>query len=413
MEAKIRALQGPTPAFVIKLQRLPLEIVHQILDCLPLFKVLNLLAHKTPYAEKCVLTHRYLGLVFKSPPDIASVIDYFLLFRDIRIFHRQTLKDNYLIALNYSMSGYEGPSNYDIIEPLIDEMISDIRGHLRLELPDIDLIRSSTDFPAPLDSSFNNLLNRWFWITDAKEKMNITKANQWNKAADLLEAYPAMLKKPLDPSQDGPRPNTAHIANRFRGNAKRCLRDRKLVHPRHRPQARWFPCVAGVDLIELVPYDRYLWVFLDTLKKHPPVGIMDDLSASLQSISLSLTEVMGTNPMPEGATGQMHGENYRYPPDTADNIRIAMDGLFYVYTGSTLLIVPRIHWPAAMEPDFDNYVQNPRFFIDPKPHPATLPAEFHRCPVRECKPHDDREYKWLEAFLKALSWMQKEFGSSA
>jgi hypothetical protein len=122
---------------------------------------------------------------------------------------------------------------------------------------------------------------------------------------------------------------------------------------------------------------------------------------------------MGTNPMPEGATGQMQGENYRYPPDTADNIRIAMDGLFYVYTGSTLLIVPRIHWPAAMEPDFDNYVQNPRFFIDPKPHPANLPAEFHRCPVRECKPHDDREYKWLEAFLKAVSWMQKEFGSSA
>jgi hypothetical protein len=30
--------------------------------------------------------------------------------------------------------------------------------------------------------------------------------------------------------------------------------------------------------------------------------------------------------------------------------------------------------------------------------------------VKKWKPHDEREYHWLEAFLKVVTWMEEEFG---
>ncbi|KAE9381199.1 hypothetical protein N431DRAFT_424790 [Stipitochalara longipes BDJ] len=412
MDAKLRAMQGPTPAFVMKLQRLPPEIVHQILDCLPLYKVLNLLAHRTPYAAKCVLTHPRLKEAFRSLWDINRILDCFILFRDIRIFCRQSLKDIFVLSLNYSMIGYDNVSNSNLMNVLIDKMIDDIRDHLRLELHDIDLLRSSTDYPPPLDVTFENLLNRWLWIKRAKERMNAAKADQWTKAADLLTAFPTLLKKTRDPSQGEPRINIAHITNRFRGNAKRCLNDRRLVHRRNKP------CVPGVDLIELVPYDRYLWLFVNTIQKYPPANDTDALTASFHRLTLNLSEAMGTTLIQEGTTSQVQGESHfypSYPTDIISSIQTAMDGLFYVYTGSTMLVIPRFRWLTAKGPNFDDNdnVEAPRFFINPKPHRPNLPEDFHRCPVKKQKPFDDREYQWLEAFAKVVTWMQKEFGSGA
>ena len=39
---------------------------------------------KTPYAEYCVLIHKYLGKLFRSAADKTSVIDYFILLYDMR-----------------------------------------------------------------------------------------------------------------------------------------------------------------------------------------------------------------------------------------------------------------------------------------------------------------------------------------
>jgi hypothetical protein len=409
MDAKLRAMQGPTPAFVTKLQRLPPEIVHQILDCLPLYKVLNLLAHRTPYVANCVLTHPQLKEVFQSLWGITQVLDCFVLFRDIRNFCRQPLNHIPVLTLHYSREARMSVPYSDLRDKLIDDMIDDIRDHLRLELHDIDLLRSSTGYPPPLDITFENHVNRWLWIKRAKERMNASKAAQWNKAADLLTSYPTLLKKTHDPSQGEPRRNTAHITNRFRGNAKRCLNDRRLVHPRNRP------CVLGVDLIELVPYDRYLRLFLNTLPKHPPANDVDTLTSSFCNVNINLIEAFGTSSRNNGTTNQVQGESYNYPPNIASSLQTAMDGLFYVYTGSTELVIPRFRWIAARGPDFDDggKVEVPKFCIDSKPHRWSLSEEFHRCPVKKRKPFDEREYRWLEAFAEVVAWMQEEFGSEA
>jgi len=408
MEAKIRAMQGPTPALVTKLQRLPPEIVHQILDCLSLYKLLNLLAHRTPYAAKCVLTHPQLKEVFRSMWDISRVLDCFVLFRDIRLFCRQSVKEVYPLSLNYSMLQYGNNSRDDLVDTVIDKMTDDVRDHLRLELHDIDLLRSSTDYPAPLDVTFESLLNRWLWIKRAKKRMNEAKADQWNKAADLLTSYPILLKKTHDPSQAGPRKNIAHITGRFRGNAKRCLNDIRLEHARDRP------CVPRVDLIELVPYDRYLWYFLKMLQKHPPANDVDALAASLHNVTLSLNEAMAPSTIERRRLSQVQGESYDYPPTIITSLQVAMDGFFYIHTGSSLLVLPRVRWVTPKEPfHADDVVEVPQMFVDPRPHRLRLPEEFHRCPVRKQMPFDEREYQWLEAFAIVVTWMQEGFGADS
>ena len=423
MEVSISSLQGTAPALVTNLPRLPPEIVHQVIDNLPLFKVLHLLSHKTPYAERCVRTHRHLGKLFQSPSDVASVIDYFILLRDIRQFTHRWLKEpvntfngqnlvyahahyNNIMSWNYSIAGSSAQFPIDVLR---DFLIASIRDHLRLDTLDLDLLRpyASTDYPGSpimLNSSCEDLLIRWLWIKEAKKRLNAVKAGQLDRVTDLIMAYPGkvMLKKPLDPSQEGPRPNVLHIANTFRSNAKRMLRDSKFVHSP--PNCR---CTQGVDLIELVPYDQYLWLFLETLEKHPPADDIEGVAAALQRVTL--TEAMGTSSLPDRNIGEAQTEKYRYPDDITANITLVVDGLFYVYTGSQL-IVPRIQFLAAMKPYSVNNVKNPRFFIESKPHSAHLPENIHRCLVRKRKPYDEREYEWLEAFLKVVTWMEKQFG---
>lgn len=112
-----KALQDPTPAFVIKLQWLLPEIVHQILDQLPLFKALNLLGHKASCIKKFVISHCHLGNLFQSLADVASVLDHFLLLRDVRVWFHSSLRDNYWDSITlWSDRGYNSVSLICIIK---------------------------------------------------------------------------------------------------------------------------------------------------------------------------------------------------------------------------------------------------------------------------------------------------------
>jgi hypothetical protein len=48
--------------------------------------------------------------------------------------------------------------------------------------------------------------------------------------------------------------------------------------------------------------------------------------------------------------------------------------------------------------------------VDSEPHAWDLPKALHRCENSRIAPYDDREYDWLEAFLKVVTWMEDEFG---
>ena len=79
-----------------------------------------------------------------------------------------------------------------------------------------------------------------------------------------------------------------------------------------------------------------------------------------------------------------------------------MDGLHYIYSGSPMLAIPPIQCPAG---------QKLRFHVETKAHPAALPTSKHLFPVGKRKPHDERGYASLQAFLKEVVYMEAEFGA--
>lgn len=163
--------------------------------------------------------------------------------------------------------GYNTQSS-NILERIRTELRTLILNNLNLSLADEQLLLSysSEPFPDLWRDNIEALKTRWNWIKRSKLALNLAKALQIDKVANIVAAYPGRvrLKKPLDPSQDGPRPNTEHIINNFRNASRKVLKDRKTYHQYEGH------CCKGVDCIEVVPYDKYLWLFLDMIKKHPP-----------------------------------------------------------------------------------------------------------------------------------------------
>jgi len=235
-----------------------------------------------------------------------------------------------------------------------------IKKSLRLTALQEDILAPYGSGPLPFlwGMQCATLRARWKWIEEAIGNINAAKARQRYLLADLMSEDPwkSMLKKPLDPSQAGPRPNTAHIAATFRKSGEKILRNTYIT--RHH---NW-SCAPGIDLVELVPYDRHLELFMRALKKYPS-NWDTDASDQLQSMSLNETKEVPAR--------------FHYPDDIATDIKVVKDGLMYVYTGSPLLIVPRIEW----EPTGGTFlaVQKPVFSICTRSHPEDLPNSVHRC----------------------------------
>jgi hypothetical protein len=146
-------------------------------------------------------------------------------------------------------------------------------------------------------------------------------------------------------------------------------------------------CVVGVDVIELLPYDQYLWMFLGTVEKYPPRNANLDVVVQIEKLS-----VENGDQIP-----------WEYPESIQCDLKLVMDGLMYLYTGDAELVVPRIQWPEKSK---ELHEPKPTFFINKEPHRMDLPERCHRC-IARYKPYDDREYEWLRAFLKVVSWMEE------
>lgn len=59
---------------------------------------------------------------------------------------------------------------------------------------------------------------------------------------------------------------------------------------------------------------------------------------------------------------------------------------------------------------FGQVVQPPKFELSPGGHYPKMPME-RRCGVNRYLTHDDKEYEWLQLFLKVVTWMEEKFGA--
>jgi hypothetical protein len=323
------ALRRPI-SYALNLRLLPTELVHNVLDELPIVKVLQVLAHKHQDLTNCVLSHQKWRRLFNSQDNVDYVIDEFILYNEVCRFTGSKVSAGswYFTRGCHAREFGTTVKVYDLRE----DIIRAVRCLLPSTTREVALLQAHSDKPYPGQQS--DVTELWSWIKHAKCQQNKSKSKQLSLVADILANYPEMLmvKKPLDPDQGRPRKNLKHIETRFRLQAKKILQNHRL---RFRGPVL---CKEGVDNIELVPYDRYLWLFLDTLKTHPydeeRTRTIRDSHASLSAEFDALT--MGENALDRSGTTS------DYPPEIRAKLEKVLEGLAYVYTGSSQLMVERI-----------------------------------------------------------------------
>ncbi|APA09602.1 hypothetical protein sscle_05g043720 [Sclerotinia sclerotiorum 1980 UF-70] len=400
------------PVVVRNLQKLPLELVHEIMNDLPVIKILSILSWRLPYLDQCVITHIRWKRIFRSHNDISHAAKCYTLYREIYWFYRCPLvKGSSVLAL----SSYMLIKNMIPFDLILRSMSHKIRAGLCIYPHDLDLLLEHGESICPriedtgLQSQEHPLnLNEcwiyWNWIKESKLRLNKLKSQELRLAARLIEQYPRILKKPHDPSQSAPRPNTTHLMVRFERQAVKSLYDRNLSHDWNRYQYR-----SDTNVILLVPYDRYLWLLLETLAKHPLDFEVTGLEESLAKVSL-LDQKQGTHSRdiePSSTLSKNNTNVFRYPENIAENLRTVLKGLMYIYTKPPLT-VPRIQWSSTGNTSSSE--KWPKFVVHKgqEEHAQNKNIRMNW----NIRPRDEREYEWLAAFLKAVTWIELNIGST-
>ncbi|CAD6442047.1 bab47929-61ff-4ac5-be38-8341d381e113 [Sclerotinia trifoliorum] len=397
------------PVVVRNLQKLPIELVHEIMNDLPVIKILSILSWESPYLDQCVITHIRYKQVFTSHNEISRVVKYYTLYREICWFHRwPSAEASSVLALSYYML----IKNMLPLGLIFTSMSRKIRAGLYINPHDLDLLLKHGGSIRPLieDTGMQsqgqplNLKECWIywnWIKESKLRLNKLKSQELRLAARLVEQYPRILKKPHDPSQGAARPNTTHLMVTFERLAVKALCDRNLSHYWNYYQYR-----SETELMQLVPYDRYLWLLLETLAKHPLDFEVTSLEESLARVSL-LNQEQGTH---SGDTeisiaSKNNSVVFQYPENIAKNLRTVLKGLMYIYTEPSLT-VPRIQLgPTENASSSEKW---PKFFVHKgqEEHAQTRHIRMNW----NIRPHDERECEWLVAFLGAVTWIELNVG---
>ncbi|KAF7888237.1 uncharacterized protein EAF02_002778 [Botrytis sinoallii] len=412
MDTNVWSIPWPRelPVVVRCLQKLPREIVHQVLSDLPVVKILSILSWRLPYLDECVLSHRAYGRLFSSQGEISNALNYYRLYREICWFRRWPAADtDSVFARSPQMLLSWGIS----VNRMIFQMRRLIRVGLNINDHDFDLLVKygrpcprNTDIRFDVNGPFPDLKycwDYWNWIKNAKMKLNKRKSDQIEFSAYLIEKYPRVLKRPLDPSQGAPRPNTTHTVVMLERKAIKTLKNRSLSHCWHSNQGLY---KSGRYVIELVPYDRYLRLLLDTLAKYPLDVEVTGLEETLASVSLHDGGQGTTLEDTKLATIPERDPNdFKYSEEIAASLRVVLKGLMYIYTEPPLTI-PRIQWESLR--DENSSEKWPRFFVDKGRHEH--PHFQYPCANPKIKPYDDREYEWLAAFVEVVTWIELNIG---
>jgi hypothetical protein len=409
---------GKTPIVVGFLTKLPRETIHQVLDDLPIVKVIRLLCYQIDYLNECILTHLRYQEIFSSSQDISLVVEYFTLFRETKVFSNEPLAPPESILAQ--IPGAHSSITLGDIIPIFQTGIISIRNRLDGSGLDLDLLAKYGRSPRPvLVDPFEDARqwlqhgwHYWQWFKDAKLKLNAWKADQLKLAADLVERYPYVVKQTADPRQYVEVCNISHISNRLRTSANKAFRERKLIHLD--PGS----VKAPPYLVEIIPYDRYLWLLLDTLEKHPFYMESLELEDSFQRMVLEPQPLPAKlDNLPLLCTAEKKESDSQYPEEIAGHLRIALKGLVYVYTEDNVT-VPRIEWgPRLLDPVSQDGSKTearrwPRFLVNKHIRYPGMPPRQRIATAQKLKPLDAREYEWIEAFLKTVTWMEEKFGAA-
>jgi hypothetical protein len=258
----------PPPSLVRKLVALPVELVHQILTDLPVSSVLHLANYDDPYyIDDIILSHQHLRKLFPSKSQLSLAKSYYRLYDAIFRPLRWRTTTNYA----YSTTPTTELSHYHhLLRNLawpIRRALSDTTVPLALFSPTLysqaalrPLLRADDGYRS-LDT-LSLLQERWMAIQAAQQTLNALRASQLRVLADLMETYRPMLKQSSDPSQE--RRHGGNFIHRLRLHANQTS---KL--PVFNCRTRTKKTFTGNGWLPIVPYDRYLRLFLKVTLRYP------------------------------------------------------------------------------------------------------------------------------------------------
>lgn len=406
-----------TKRAVAGLCTMPPEIVDQILSDLTVDQILRVAKHKVPYIHQCILSNKTWGFWFEqSLEELLLLCDYFRLWNIIRISVGESTeyywiknkyrgsndqvysKDAQRIPLYDRFPPYRnsnGPSRYRMhgAKYTRRRLHSNIFQILNLTPLEISILAPYA-VPAGLhevwdSSTLAKLQSRWDIIKCAQQKLSAEKAQQIQHAAELLEQNSDILHRVRDPEQVR-RPKLEHIVNQMKRDARRIAKE----SPRNHKHVNYFADLS----LPVVPLHEVLDFVLEMLKKHTA-------SRDLYLIA-------------EKQVSQTHNNG---SPSIIDDVETVLQGLDYIYLRPEQFEedhpVPRISRVEFLR------WKSPLVHAKPSEHaeisfrgseislanryiPRRAQQQHPISPAKRYLPHDEREIKWTEAFIRLYRYFK-------
>ncbi|KAG6817610.1 hypothetical protein H0H87_006238 [Tephrocybe sp. NHM501043] len=382
-----------------KLTTLSPEILHKVLDDLPLLKILEVISiHDLPYVESCILSHFHYSQIFRTPQSLSKLKQYFTLYVELcqRRQGRHSSGNPEIATFTQDAIRLVNQKKnvLDYSEKLLAKVKLEVLSLLKVYEPYMNALSHYSEPSHSIASGVPDVSDpvalRHFWLSldKAEGNLNLAKSAQLLRIARLYAEYPGTLRSRLDTSQESRILSDQHCIKELQIRARRMSK----------PQILRGHFVANAVFAEqrfpVTPYDRHLKTFLRILEKFP----VDNLS-----LSLSI------------ATGRRRPiRPYPWPTEVANDVKRVVEGLAYVYpkataTGGDYPPVLRTKNTRFSDKEYSisSGLRQPCFSggLDSESQKQRrLPFYVDSDNIL---PLEEREFEWLEAFLRGCRYMGK------
>ncbi|KAG6910567.1 hypothetical protein DXG01_009517 [Tephrocybe rancida] len=377
-----------------KLDILPPEVLHKVLDDLPLLKILEVISvHNVPYVDSCVLSHPNYGRIFRTPQSLFILKQYFTLY--VELCQRQQgprssgNPEIARLARNATQLVKELGKAPGYSDKILAEVKVEVFALLETYKPYMQALAqySPQSIAGGMPDLSDPVALRHFWthLDAAETSLNEAKSAQLLRIARLYAEYPGMLRHRLDDSQESRRLSDHHRIDALKISAQRMLKPQIL---RGKFVAK---AIFSQQQFPVIPYDRHLKTFLKVIAKFPLDG-----------------------PHPLADSAGRRTKAYTWPSEVICDIRNVLEGLAYVYPKAT---IEGVHIPTTLRTKHTRYSDaaysasagnnQPCFmggFDDHSKKPKHL---LYHLDNDRILPLEKREFAWLEAFLRACQYMRE------
>ncbi|PGH06433.1 hypothetical protein AJ79_06523 [Helicocarpus griseus UAMH5409] len=407
------------------LSEIPTELVHQVLEDLTIYNILVLASHNIPQLDDRIfsfLIHKRLLEHKREEEDFSILKRYFRVYREI------------FTSLGLPKASTTSPLSTGI-STQVDSLCDAVRWYLHLEI--LGKLRVSARF-APLLKSFaqsdlevpnrfstpGGIESYWGEIKDVQKRLNDTKAAQLRRMAEIFKTYPDLLCRTTDKRQVVLK-NVDHVVRRFQVEAEKTAGALVLRRSQYGPKSLPSSYMFWPNLFPIAPLNKTLKLFLKGIGEFPPLlgqlastsytpGSEKRVEEALSLLQISSgtldNELDFSTITPSKPTAPYHD----YPPQTLQDIRTAIEGLEYVYMPPAVrAILADARVPRTKYTLYSVLPPN-----EHQPHFAMPDAVLRRNASRDDRvlkqlealkgtPHDEREFTWLESFLRCCRYLQE------